>query len=233
MTSSLVAWRDMGNLGVKVQRRVNGAAYPLLYRADVQRGDLVRIGSAYGGWWVPSALLAPDSVCYCGGVGTDASFDIGLIERFGCRVWGIDPTPKTIEWVAEQDFDARFTLVPVGLSGEAGELRFYVPENPEHVSHSVKNIQRTSDYFTAQVQTIAGLMTELGHSRLDLVKFDIEGAEHETIRRMLADGITPRVVCVEYDQPEPLRWGRETTTLLRRAGYSLVKLEGMNLTFVR
>ena len=31
-----------------------------------------------------------------------------------------------------------------GVSGEPGELRFYAPENPDHVSHSVKNLQRTT-----------------------------------------------------------------------------------------
>jgi FkbM family methyltransferase len=214
-------------------RLVRSVAFPVMFRPDTRRDDLVRLGSDYGGWIVPRSGIGPGSVCYCGGVGTDISFDLALIATFGCRVWAFDPTPRSIEWVRAQELDDRFTMVPVGIAGEGGELRFYSPENAEQVSHSVKNIQRTSTFFTATVATLAGLMAELGHDTVDLVKLDIEGAEHDAIRRMLADGVRPRVLCVEFDQPEPLSWGRATAAALRSAGYDLVAVEGLNLTFVR
>jgi FkbM family methyltransferase len=198
-----------------------------------RRADLLRLGSAYGGWWVPETLITEDWICYLAGVGTDISFDLALVERFGCRVWGIDPTPRTAAWVAERDIDQRWTFVPIGVAGEATELRFYAPQNPDHVSHSMKNLQNTDRFFTAEVVTIAALMNRLGHNRIDLLKLDIEGAEHDTIRTMLADGIFPRVLCVEYDQPEPLSWARDTTAALGRSGYDLVKIEEFDLTFVR
>lgn len=217
------------NIRTKMVRR----AMPILFRAETSRSDLVRIGSAYGGWWIPADLINSESICYAGGVGTDISFDLGLINKFGCRVWGIDPTPRTIQWIDEQELDDRFQLLPVGLGGEAGHLKFYEPEDPDHISHSVKNLQRTTEYFTAQVQTIADTMKQLGHGRVDLLKLDIEGAEHDAIRRMLEDRIYPSVLCVEYDQPEPLSWARATTKALRQHGYLLAKIEGLNLTFVR
>jgi hypothetical protein len=65
-----------------------------------------------------------------------------------------------------------------------------------------------------------------------LVKLDIEGAEHDAIRRMLEDGIRPNVICVEYDQPEPVSWSRTTTNALRNAGYRVVKVDEFNVTFV-
>ena len=206
--------------------------FPFLYRLDQQRDDLVRIGSDYGGWWIPKDLLGPESICYLAGVGTDITFDLGVIERYGCRVWGIDPTPKSIDWIAGQPVDARFVLVPLGLAGAAGSLRFYAPQDASHVSHSIKNLQRTDTYFEARAATVSGLMTELGHDHLDLLKLDIEGAEHDTIRAMLRDGTLPSVLCVEFDQPEPLAWGRATRQALRSVGYALVKVDGFNLTFV-
>lgn len=223
----------VAEVATKVRNRAVVTAFPYLFRSDVDRPDLVRLGSGYGGWWVPADLLGPDSICYCAGVGTDITFDEALIERFGCRVWGIDPTPRAIEHVRSVAPDERFTMVPVGLSDRAGELKFYAPRDHSHVSHSVKNIQRTEDYFTAEVLSVRDLMDRLGHDHVDLVKLDIEGAEHDTIRQLLADGIRPSVLCVEYDQPEPLAWSRETTRRLRAAGYALAKVEGLNLTFVR
>lgn len=224
----------MPSLATRLRNRVVATAmFPLLFREEVQRPDMIRLGTEYGGWWVPHDLLGPDSICYLGGVGGDISFDLALIQAFDCRVWAIDPTPKTVEWIATQDLPGQFTFLPVGLSGERGVLKFYQPEHPDHVSASVKNIQRTTDYFTAPVQTIAQTAAELGHDHVDLVKLDIEGAEHDTIRQMLDDGIHPSVLCVEYDQPEPLAWARATTRLLREHDYELVKLDHLNLTFVR
>jgi FkbM family methyltransferase len=225
--------RRASSLSGKIRQRVVTAALPLYFRTEVHREDLVRIGSDYGGWWVPRDLLGSESICYLGGVGSDISFDLGIIEAFGCKVWAMDPTPKTVRWIASLNgLPPQFTFLPVGLSGEAGELRFYLPENPDHISASAKNIQRTKDYFVAPVQTIGQTMEQLGHDHLDLLKLDIEGSEHDTIRQMLADGIRPTVLCVEYDQPEPLSWARDTTKKLRENGYRLVKLESLNLTFV-
>jgi FkbM family methyltransferase len=222
----------MPSVATKIRTRLMKMGYSALYRADERRDDLVRIGSGYGGWWIPKDLLGPESICYLAGVGTDITFDLGVIERYGCRVWGIDPTPKSINWVAGQSVDERFTMVPVGLAAEPGTLRFYAPQDPNHVSHSIKNLQCTDTYFEARVTTIAGLMAELGHDHIDLLKLDIEGAEHETIRALLRDGLRPAVLCVEFDQPEPLALGRATTAALRAAGYDLVKVDCFNLTFI-
>ena len=195
--------------------------------------ELERLGTKYGGWWIPPSLIDSSSICYLAGVGTDISFDKALVERFGCSAWGIDPTPRAILWMSEQVLPISYTFVPLGLAGETGELRFYSPRNSEHVSHSTKNLQRTKGFFTAEVTTVNELMQRLGHAHLDLLKLDIEGAEHDTIRTMLSNGVYPQVLCVEFDQPEPLKWARQTTSALRKKGYDLVKVDGFNLTFVR
>lgn len=212
-----------------VLRRV----YPLLFRADVERGDLVRLGSAYGGWWVPSELLGRDDVCYCVGVGLDDSFDVELLRLFNVNVWSVDPTPGVVSWMSGRQLPVGQTFVPCGVAGENGELRFYGPADPTHISHSVKNLQETRDFFTARVVTLATLASELGHAELALVKLDIEGAEHDALRRAMRDGIRPRIICVEFDQPEPLGWAFATVRLLRHHGYVLCKVDGFNLTFVR
>jgi hypothetical protein len=63
----------------------------------VKRADMVRIGTEYGGWAVPDSLIDESWTVYCGGVGLDATFDLGFIERYGCAVHAFDPTPSTIE----------------------------------------------------------------------------------------------------------------------------------------
>ena len=41
--------------------------------------------------------LTADSLCYCAGAGEDISFECALVERYGCRVRIIDPTPRATQ----------------------------------------------------------------------------------------------------------------------------------------
>lgn len=196
------------------------------------RPDMVRLGSGYGGWWVPTGLLGPDSVCYSAGVGEDVTFDLALIKKFGCEVWAFDPTPRSIIYAETVD-DPSFHFVPVGLWSVEADLRFYAPVDPSHVSHSAVNAQHTTDYFVAKCKPIATLMHDIGHDRLDLLKMDIEGAEVPVLDAMLNDGPMPRVLCVEFDAPEA-PW--TTLRRIRRlcgAGYVPRYVEGRNYTFTR
>ena len=76
-------------------------------------------------------------------------------------------------------------------------------------------------------------MKELGHDHPDLLKMDIEGAQHVVIESLVHDRVLPAVLCVEFDQPALLSDTRRSLRLLRGAGYALVKGEGFNMTFVR
>ena len=60
------------------------------------RIDLIHIGTDYGGWIIPGTLLNASSICYAVGCGQDVSFDLGLIQRYGCDVHAFDPTPRGI-----------------------------------------------------------------------------------------------------------------------------------------
>ena len=204
-----------------------------LWLRPLSDADLVRLGSDYGGWIVPRALLRPGAMCYCAGVGEDATFDLELI-RHGCHVISIDPTPRAIRFGAKVARDQpAFSLVPVGLWSAPGVLRFYAPRDPTHVSHSIVNLQRTADFFDAECTTVKLLAERLGHDRLDLLKLDIEGAEHEVLASVLRDGPLPGTLCVEFDQPSPMAAIRRTVGDLRTAGYRPVAIEHWNVTFCR
>ncbi len=122
--------------------------------------------------------------------------------------------------------------MPVGLWSADTTLRFYAPQDPAHVSHSVVNLQKTEEYFEADCRTIPSLVRELGDKSLDLVKLDIEGAEHRVLSNMLRSDLRPRVVCFEIDQPVSAAQVWATWFGLVRRGYRLIAVDSWNLTFV-
>jgi FkbM family methyltransferase len=216
----------------RIRNRTMQAFFTAYFRQS-QRRRMVRIGSDYGGWWVPMEVLRPGAVAYCAGAGEDITFDIGLLE-WGLRVTTFDPTPRAVRYVAASaPANPRFRFKAVGWWNAETNLRFYAPQDPAHVSHSVVNLQGTTDYFVAPVAPVHALAKELGDDAVDLIKMDIEGAEYAVIDALLRSGPLPTVLCVEFDQPQPLRRTIGAIRRLRAAGFALRRIERWNYTFTR
>ena len=214
---------------------VRGQFLRLLLHAWLRPANkgLVRLGSAYGGWWVPRLAVTEGGVAYCAGAGEDVTFDLAL-HAAGFRVRTFDPTPRAIAHVESvRPHDARFVFVPIGWWESEATLRFYAPRNADHVSHSALNLQETDEYFEAEVKTVAAHARDIGDSQIDLIKMDVEGAETRVIRSLLEDGPLPRVLCVEFDQPQPFAAVVGAIRALRSSGYRVAKIERWDFTFVR
>jgi FkbM family methyltransferase len=204
------------------------------YLRPGKTAGLVRLGTDLCGWWLPEFIIQPGAVAYCAGAGEDISFDLALHDR-EMRVVTIDPTPRAVSYVnAVAPKSDRFAFVPVGLWDTAAEQRFYYPRDPAIAAWacSIVNLQETSEYFTAKVETLRDVMDDLGDNHIDVLKLDIEGAEHRVIESFIADGLRPVVLCVEFDQPVPLRNVLRSIRLLQQSGYRLLHIEGWNYTFV-
>lgn len=215
------------SISSKISRRVVRRLTP-----TSPREGLVRLGTEYGGWWVAPDALDADSICYCAGVGEDASFDLALVTTFGCQVWAFDPTPRAVAY-ARSISDERFHFEPVGLWSETAELEFFAPRDPTHVSHSIGNIQGTSESFQARCESLPDVMDRLRHERIDLLKLNIEGAEVAVLDAMLRSEIRPLQLCVAFEAVEmPWRTMRRIKDLVT-AGYTVVHSEGPNYLLIR
>lgn len=194
--------------------------------------DLVRLGTEYGGWWVPRSLLVPGAIAYCGGLGEDASFDLELAAR-GLLVWAFDPTPKAIAYAAGLEREPNFSFVPVGWAEQPGVIRFYAPADPDHASYSAVNLQGSSSWVDAPVDTVPACAERLQHTRVDILKMDIEGLAHTVVRSCLESPLEVGCFCVEFDQPSSTAELLRTVRRLSRRGYRVAKVEGWNYTFVQ
>ena len=198
----------------------------------------LHLGTEYGGWTINPTLVNKDSIVYSAGIGEDISFDRALIERFGVTVHGFDPTPRSIKWVKSQTVPKEFVLHEYGFAKDDGTLVFHMPENPEHVSLSTVERPNATERVELPVRNLAGIMKELGHSHIDLLKMDIEGSEYEVIEDLLARGIQVKQLLVEYHHRFPKIGNQKTLdsiSLLRDHGYLLFHIAKSELeySFVR
>jgi FkbM family methyltransferase len=195
---------------------------------------LVRLGSPYGGYVVPLDLFDPGWVCYSGGLGEDISFELELIDAVGCRVYGFDPVPRAAETAqAVAEVNPLFEFLPVGLWSTDTTARFYAPADRTHVSHSIVNLQRTHTYITAPCRSLTSLMGDLGHDRIDLLKLDVEGAEYEVLKPVVAGDVDVKVLCVDFHKVESLEHMKRFVERLTERGYQPAHVHRTDVTLIR
>lgn len=225
---------------------------------------LERLGSEYGGWVFPKGLLNEDSICYFAGAGTDISFDLEVAKKYQPKIFIFDPTPGAIEhfeatkkgilaglemftqgkkykYPSEKTAFEHIQFLDYGVWNKDDVLKFYVPAKKEYISHSVKNLNKTSDYFDAKVKSLSSIMKELGHDHIDLLKIDIEGAEYEVLDDLVDQNIPVRAICVEFDEnfmknidSDYLKRITNTVQKLKNSGYKLAHIEKpFDMTFIR
>jgi len=181
------------------------------------------LGSSYGSHTVASEALGATSVVYSFGIGEDASFDLALMERFDCAVFAYDPTPRSALWVESNIANSRFIFSPVGLAAEGGSLAVVAPSDASHVSFSAPNGRAATSHFP--MRRLGDLMQENGHSRIDVLKMDIEGFEYDVLRNMMLEtAIRPTQILVEFHH-KMFGYSREHTNdavdLILSKGYKL------------
>lgn len=162
------------------------------------------LGSDNGGWAVIPSLLSRDSVIYSFGVGEDISFDLAMIEKFGVKVHAFDPTPRSIEWVKSRNVPERFSLHEYGLSDQSGTIKFRKPKNSIHISHSAVDIQPADkEVIELPVRSLNEIAGDLEHTRIDVLKMDIEGSEYCVLEKIADWAPTVVVVLAEFHHRFP------------------------------
>jgi FkbM family methyltransferase len=197
------------------------------------REHLIHIGPENGGWTIPDHTLSPVSICYCAGIGLDLSFDLGVIERYGCMVHAFDPTPAAIRYATTAAAgNPQFQLHPVGLWSSDCRMSIFEADSGEH-SHSVSDRESTGRSIEAGFRAIPSLMAELGHDHIDLLKLNIEGAEYEVIDSLVDNHISVTVLCVAFHTLPGIDAMKRATSRLRGMGFVPIHLKGFDVTFAR
>lgn len=157
------------------------------------------LGSEYGSHTVCLENLSSDAVVYSAGIGEDISFDLAMIERVGATVHGFDPTPRSLEWLKTQDLPEKFHVHGYGFANFDGTAMFNPPKNPNHISHTILDRPETSEgAFEVQLRRVATIAAELGHSAIDVLKMDIEGAEYDVLDDLEKGDLVVNQLLIEF-----------------------------------
>lgn len=182
-------------------------------------------GNDYGGFYVAPNFLNAESIVYSFGIGEDISFDTDILRNHSCSVFGFDPTPKSIRWINDQDLPEGFVFHDCGLDSKSGTAIFYLPENDAHVSGSViqQNNVSAKKAVDVKMKSFSDIASSLEHTRVDLLKMDIEGSEYSVIDSLISSNLPIVQICVEFHDrffPEP-KESIEAIKKLRAAGFRI------------
>jgi FkbM family methyltransferase len=183
------------------------------------------IGNKYGGFFLHSDILNSNSIIYSVGIGEDISFDMRIINKLKCRVFGFDPTPKSVEFIKNLNPPSEFIFNQYGVSNTTGVIKFFLPKNDSHVSGSLLNtsIVNEEDSIPLKFKSLNDIMKSFNHQHIDVLKIDIEGYEYQLIDYIYDNKVQINQFLVEF-HPDLISGGKEKT----RRAIKKLDLLGLN-----
>lgn len=180
-----------------------------------------------GGSWVacPDAIRA-DSTVYSFGIGRDLSFDLAVAARHRATVHAFDPTPACTEWIRSQTLPPGIVFHELGLAAHDGHIEFRAPRKTSSSHYTPIARYRTDDAptFKAPVAKLSTILRQLGHTRIDLLKMDIEGGEYDALADLLREKIPVHQLLVEFHhnyETIPLQRTLDALAALRAAHFRI------------
>lgn len=184
----------------------------------------------YGNYFLYKPIkIKSNSVVYSLGVLNDTSFDKAIADEAGCQVHLFDPSiiaTRHIKAMANKNF----IFQEVAVWNKPSSMTFYTPTYGGSPSMVFDHPGRQ---FEANCKTLPMLMNEYGHSSINVIKLDVEGAAPTILHHMLDAAIYPEQVIVELERKKTksvrdfLAFFRETDDLISRfrsLGYQVYRM---------
>ncbi|MBU0766294.1 FkbM family methyltransferase [Patescibacteria group bacterium] len=190
-------------------------------------------GAGDGEWTIANCN---PKVVYSFGVGKDIRFEVDLLKHFDTEVHSFDPTPRAIQWITQQKLPSGLTFHPWGIANYDGMADFSLPEG--HAVSYVMGETMDKNKHGGIVKKLSTIMSELGHSQIDILKMDIEGAEYDVIKDIAKSNLHINQILVEFHHRFlyiNLEQTENAIRLLQSIGYELfdVSARGLEYGFVK
>lgn len=188
-------------------------------------GSPIHLGTSYGGWIVPGAVIRPGWLCYSIGAGGDVSFDAELIRRFDVQVRSFDPVQQFVDLATEQLRDEpRFSATRAAIAQDDGPIRMQLTHHPGSRAVSAAGLFDTDAWEEFPGRSLASMMARLGDSQIDLLKMDTEGTEYELLPSLDLPALGVKVLAVCLHHNRSVREAKHLIGHLENAGYEAVAM---------
>lgn len=171
------------------------------------------------------------------GAGGETSFDMELIARYGITVRSIDPVEKYVELAIEHARgEPRLTAHRAAIAAADGPVRMQLTAHPgsASVSPASAGLYESDSFIEVPGRTLESLMAELGDTRIDLLKFDVEGGEYALLPALDLRALGVKVFTIQLHYNGTVSEARRLVALLGEQGYDAVACRPLvKLTFAR
>lgn len=239
----------LAHLFVRFQNKLTVYSACSGIRYSLRQGiHLERLGSDYGGWWVPklSTVSSQRKILISAGLGFDVSFD-KLMLKDGYFLIGLDPLLRSYLYASQelQGYGNKL-LLNKGVSTFDGKQKFYAPKIPSHDSWSTSNIQETQEELTNYFDVIplSSLPLDYDNNSFMILKMDIEGGEVDLIpeickRKLKFDYLAIEMDCMSLipffslsKRVRQILAVRNMLVALSKSGFCLIKNENFNFFWI-
>ena len=190
--------------------------FPLKYLFLKRRRFIKRFGEQYldklddkniipfGNYLLKSDIINSDCIIYTFGVGTSLHFEEKLSEKHQCKVWCYDPTALAAEFMRNKDYNKKLiNYFEYGIWINDEKVKFYTQDiNIKNSGGSITNLFENSDFKLLQCHKLSTIMKMNSHSKIDILKMDIEGAAIDVLNNILDEKIFPAQIAVEFEFSE-------------------------------
>lgn len=197
-------------------------------------------GNSYGGFFVADGYLNKNSIIYSFGIGEDISFDESLIQEFDCKIYGFDPTPKSIKWIENRKTSPNFIFSPYGINSVSGMVDFLLPKNENYVSGSIEHQINVNENkkISVPMKSLEDIVKDLKHNKIDVLKIDIEGSEYNIIQSIVEAPVEITQILIEIHErffTDGVSKTKKMIAMLNKHGYKLFAVSsGMEeLSFIK
>ncbi|MEM7194533.1 MAG: FkbM family methyltransferase [Pseudomonadota bacterium] len=198
------------------------------------RPDLKRYGERSGTWSIIPAAIQNGDLVYSFGVGKNIAWDLDMVKHHRVELHAFDPTPRSAEWMSQQALPDGLNFHPLGLAEKDGHLEFAVPRKEHKVNYSAYKNDAGTATVSCAVKTLSSIMQSLGHTRVSILKMDIEGGEIDALNNILDDGIMVDQLLVEFHYHYPsIGFQRFSSTMHRlfEHGYRVFDISARGYEF--
>lgn len=194
------------------------------------------LGDKYGGWIICPPMNTIDfkgGIVYSIGVGRNIAWDKAMMKKFSTIHHAWDPTPTALDFVSKQKLPKRYHFHPTGLAAQDGNLTLKLPISNGD-SYTITEFQedaRNGTVVNVPVLSVKSMMKSLNHTKLSVLKIDVEGAEFDVLENWSKENwkVPAGQVLIEFHERyfhHEKGWKKKVEnaiTIMDKLGFKMIK----------